>query len=250
EIGELPLPVQAKLLRVLEEGKVARVGESRLREVDCRIVAATNRDLAVEVEHSRFRQDLYYRLRVMDVTLPPLRERLEDLPILCKHFLGPFGNFRIQADALELFKRYPWPGNVRELRNTLERMAVLSKPQQSGQTGTSGQNRGVTVLTAADVPLDLKRIVEGAGDQTLPLGQTAPGRRKTGAAIPMPQPSGPAFMVPAAEMPALEKLQVAYARWVLTQVDGNKTKAAKILGIQRSTLYAWTEWNEKEVKAE
>jgi len=239
EVGELPLPVQAKLLRVLEEGKVARVGETRLRDVDCRIVAATNRDLMAEVEGNRFRQDLYYRLRVMDITLPPLRERLDDLPVLCRHFLTPFGNYRLQSDALELFQRYPWPGNIRELRNTLERMAVLARPHQQPQG-----RAGVIALTALDVPLDLKRIVDGAGDPTLPLGQQVPGRKKTSIRTTAAQAGGPAFMVPAAEMPALEKLQVAYARWVLEQVGGNKTKAAKVLGIQRSTLYAWTEWNE------
>ncbi|MCW8132354.1 MAG: sigma 54-interacting transcriptional regulator [Planctomycetota bacterium] len=240
EVGELPLPVQAKLLRVLEEGKVARVGETRLRDVDCRIVAATNRDLAAEVDANRFRQDLYYRLRVMDITLPPLRARADDLPVLCKHFLAPFGSYRLQPDAMEYFQRYSWPGNIRELRNTLERMAVLAKPQGGAAA------RGVVALSANDVPLDIKRMVEGAGDPTLPLGQTVPGRKKTSVRTAAIQPAVPGFNVLAADMPPLEKLQVSYARWVLEQVGGNKTKAAKILGIQRSTLYAWTEWNADE----
>ncbi|MCK6474530.1 MAG: sigma 54-interacting transcriptional regulator [Planctomycetes bacterium] len=240
EIGELPLPAQAKLLRVLEDGKVARVGESRLRATDVRIVAATNRDLAAEVDAGRFRKDLYYRLRVMDVALPPLRERLDDLPLLCKHLLTPFGNFQIQPQVFELFKRYPWPGNIRELRNTLERMAVLARPGGRGFTRAGSFHLGPN-----DVPLDIRRALESATAATKLGPPTEPDLRVAGTAV-LPAPDyGSAFIVRAPEMPPLNELQVSYARWVLEQVNGNKTKAAKTLGIQRSTLYSWTEWNEK-----
>jgi DNA-binding NtrC family response regulator len=238
EIGELPLNAQTRLLRVLEENKVARVGESRLREIDCRIVAATNRDLAAEVKAGHFREDLYYRLRVMDVTLPPLRERLEDMQALAEHLLKPMGAFRLSPDLLKMFKCYRWPGNVRELHNTLERMAVMSRPP-------AGEARsGVTALTVDDVPLDIRRAVEigsllkdgtEAGDsgRANAAGKQAGDEEKA---------SENAFNISAPQIRSLEQLQVEYARWVLKHFKGNKSKAAKALGIQRSTLYSWTEW--------
>ncbi|MBE7464587.1 MAG: sigma 54-interacting transcriptional regulator [Planctomycetes bacterium] len=236
EIGELPAPVQAKLLRVLEESKVSRVGESRLRSIDCRIVCATNRDLAAEVEAGQFRQDLYYRLRVMEILLPPLRERLDDLALLCTHLLEPFGNYALHPDVLAVFRRYAWPGNIRELRNTLERMAVLSRPG-----GRGGTRSGVVTLTVLDIPLDIRRAVEHPS--VPPSGAHPAGLSAAGDAAATNAPH--TFAIRAPEMPLLEVLQVQYARWVLEQVEGNKTQAAKILGIQRSTLYAWTEWGEK-----
>ncbi len=241
EVGDLPLSAQAKLLRVLEESKVARVGETRLRDIDCRIVAATNRDLAQNVEAGQFRQDLYYRLRVMDVTLPPLRERLDDLPILCKHLLKPLGNFTLHPEALGVLRSYQWPGNIRELKNTLERMAVMSRP--------TGMTRGgVVQLTVEDVPLDIRRVLE----ETLgaaPTASLAARRRKTATGVGNEAEAldPTAFLVSQREMVALEELQVRYARWVLDQVKGNKSKAARVLGIQRSTLYAWTEWRDKDL---
>ncbi len=246
EIAELPLPAQAKLLRVLEDSKITRVGETRLRETDCRILAATNRDLAAQVEAGAFRQDLYYRLRVMDLALPPLRERVEDLPALCAHLLAAFGNFNLDPGVLELFSRYAWPGNVRELRNTLERMAVLSRP--SGTSSQIGSLDGVVTLGIADVPLDIRGALgEGTAirrrksTRRIEVAQT-PGNSGAGPEVGGANP----FTVLAGAMVPLEALQVAYARWVLEQVRGNKSKAAKVLGIQRSTLYAWTEWNKNE----
>ena len=239
EVAELPLPAQAKLLRVLEDSKITRVGETRLRDTDCRILAATNRDLAAQVEAGAFRQDLYYRLRVMDVALPPLREHVEDLPALCTHLLAAFGTFALDPEVLNLFRRYAWPGNVRELRNTLERMAVLSHP--GGAAGAAGALEGVRALGLQDVPLDIR----GALQEGTAVRRRSSTRRLSPAAPGTADQASGLFSVRAGEMLPLERLQVAYARWVLEQVGGNKSKAAKILGIQRSTLYAWTEWNEK-----
>jgi DNA-binding NtrC family response regulator len=246
EIGELPLNVQTRLLRVLEDGKVTRVGESRLRDVDCRIVSATNRNITAEVQAGRFRTDLYYRLRVMDITLPPLRERIEDLAALCEHLLQPYvggGGFRIHPEVFELFKKYRWPGNIRELRNTLERMAVMSRPQPGESTRAS-----VTQLTLNDVPLDIRRAVE-IGPILTDSGRMPAVAAEPASTIVTPprgtSQSGDGFAVPHGQIRSLEQLQVEYARWVLEHFNGNKTKAAKALGIQRSTLYAWTEW-EKE----
>src|SRR5262249_22073207 len=127
EIGELPLAMQAKLLRVVEYGEVQRVGSAEGRRVDVRIVAATNRSLSREVAHCRFRQDLYYRLNIVEITLPPLRDRHEDVGYLSAAFIQAFAaQFKkpligITPGAERVLQRAPWPGNVRQLRNTLER---------------------------------------------------------------------------------------------------------------------------------
>ena len=132
EVGEIPLELQAKLLRVLQEGELERVGEERTRRVDVRLIAATNRDLRAEAEAGRFRQDLYYRLSVFPIELPPLRRRVEDIPMLAEHFLAlaarrlgrPKPRLTL-ADAQRL-QRYPWPGNVRELQHAIERAVIIA----------------------------------------------------------------------------------------------------------------------------
>jgi DNA-binding NtrC family response regulator len=124
EIAELPLALQPKLLRVLEDGWMRRVGSHRERRVDVRIIAATNRDLATEVKAGRFREDLYFRINVVSIKLPPLRDRSGDIPLLVDYFLGP--GWEIEPEARRALERYDWPGNVRELRNALERATVLA----------------------------------------------------------------------------------------------------------------------------
>jgi transcriptional regulator with PAS, ATPase and Fis domain len=132
EIGELQLGLQSKLLRAIEDKKILPVGSTREVEVDVRLVAATNRDLQQRVEAGQFREDLYYRLRVVELALPPLRERRDDIPLLVRHFIDQIAkdNNRtvrdITSEALEAIQAYTWPGNVRELRNTLESVIVLS----------------------------------------------------------------------------------------------------------------------------
>lgn len=131
EIGELPPGVQAKLLRVLQEREFERLGSNQTRRVDVRIVTATNRDLATLVDAGAFRQDLYYRLCVFPIRVPPLRERGEDIPGLLNHFLAKVSrdygrNLTLAPDALKLLQRYDWPGNVREMENLIERMAILA----------------------------------------------------------------------------------------------------------------------------
>lgn len=134
EIGEMALSVQPKLLRVLQEGEIQRVGESgRTTKVDVRIIAATNRDLEAAVERGGFRSDLYYRLNVVPIEIPSLRDRIEDLPPLIEHFLDQLGSHaRLTDEAILVMERYPWPGNVRELANAIEHAVVLGNGRELG----------------------------------------------------------------------------------------------------------------------
>ena len=131
EIGDMPLPLQVKLLRVLQEGEIRRVGENIVRNVDVRVIAATNRDLSEDIKTGRFRQDLFYRLNVVPITIPPLNERREDILPLTLHFLEKYtskmdkGDIKIEPDAMKIILTNPWPGNVRELENTIERALAL-----------------------------------------------------------------------------------------------------------------------------
>lgn len=125
EIGEMPGPLQAKLLRVLEDGSFRRVGSLQECRVDVRLLAATNRNLAKEVKAGRFREDLYYRINVMSLELPPLRRRHGDVPLLVERFLGPY--WRIEPEVMQALERYSWPGNVRQLINTIERAKILAQ---------------------------------------------------------------------------------------------------------------------------
>lgn len=132
EVGEIPLELQAKLLRVLQEGELERVGEERTRKVNVRLIAATNRDLRAEAEAGRFRQDLYYRLSVFPVELPPLRRRVEDIPLLAEHFLALAARKlgrpkpRLTLANVQQLQRYRWPGNVRELQHVIERTVITA----------------------------------------------------------------------------------------------------------------------------
>jgi transcriptional regulator with GAF, ATPase, and Fis domain len=132
EIGEIPLDLQAKLLRVLQEGEIERIGEERTRRIDVRVIAATNRNLRAESESGRFRQDLFYRLSVFPIELPPLRKRVEDIPLLAEHFLNRFARQlgrprpRLTLANVQELQRYDWPGNVRELQHALERACIVA----------------------------------------------------------------------------------------------------------------------------
>jgi NtrC-family two-component system response regulator AlgB len=135
EIGEMSPVLQAKLLRFVQEKEFERVGETRTRSADVRVVAATNRDLDAEVKAGRFREDLLYRLNVVEVTVPPLRERAEDVAALASRFLSFFSRGarrELSVEALRALRAYPWPGNVRELRNAIERAVILSPAQVLG----------------------------------------------------------------------------------------------------------------------
>jgi transcriptional regulator with PAS, ATPase and Fis domain len=170
EIGELPLGLQAKILRALEEKRFERVGGTSSLHVDVRVVAATNRPLREQVESGEFRADLYYRLNVLSIYLPPLRERRDDIPLLVRRFVQEFSAQHdrpfhgISAEAMQLLVEYNWPGNVRELRNLVESMVVLAPGHE---------------ITAADIPRD---ISEGGRSRFLPVpvGPLVRAREGTG----------------------------------------------------------------------
>ena len=157
EISEMPLELQVKLLRVLQEREFQRVGSNETVKTDIRIVAATNRDLAAYVREGKFREDLYYRLNVIDLHLPALKERSGDVPLLVNRYLKEFGGKSVSPDAMRLMEAYAWPGNVRELRNAVEKMCVLSP---SGEIGVD------------DVPDEMKRESSKMISTSGTLGET------------------------------------------------------------------------------
>jgi two-component system, NtrC family, response regulator AtoC len=197
EVGELPLNIQPKLLRVLQEGTIRRVGADREIKVDVRVITATNRDLEKDVADGRFREDLYWRLNVIHLHVPPLRERAFDVPLLIEHFLGKFArhvSIEVAPETLALLTAYPWHGNVRELENTIERAVALMPG---------------AILTPEDLP---ERIRTSGGSSAI-LAK-AKSKRLT-----------------------MADLEREYILEILRETDGNKSRAAEILGLDRKTLY-------------
>ncbi len=201
EVAEMSPSLQVKLLRALQEREVIPVGATAPVSIDVRVIAATNRDLEVEMRRGTFRSDLYYRLNVIALHLPPLRERLDDLPLLADHFLQRLSAernrsespLRLGEEALAAMQRYDWPGNVRELENALERAAVISETEVIGP-------------------------------------ESLPSRIVQAPAAPLVADRPPAN-------PTLDAIERAYIMWVLQAEGGNKARAAEVLGIDPSTLY-------------
>ncbi len=197
EIGEMSGNMQVQLLRALQERTIVRVGGTREIPVDLRILAATNRNLEEDIERGSFRRDLFYRLNVFSITLPPLRERSEDIPLFCQYFLDVYSRKfkkkvrKVSKEVLELFMEYPFPGNVRELENVIERAIVLC----------DGHNVEVQHL-----PRRFRKKREGQGGKH-------------------------------ARLVTLAEMERQYIFDVLDRVQGNKAEAAKILGIDRATLW-------------
>lgn len=203
EISETSLLMQVKLLRVLQEREIYMVGSSKPCPIDVRIIAATNKDLSTLIEKKRFREDLYYRLNVLTLDIPPLRERKEDIPLLTDHFLLKFAEAYgfeksvVDRRAMVAFKSYPWPGNVRELENIVQRLVVMNNSKE---------------ITVSDLP-EVMRF-------TIDMSET--------------------------ELLSLEEMEYRYIEKVLRAVDGNKTQAASILGIDRKTLREKLKKTERE----
>ncbi|AKF81842.1 Fis family transcriptional regulator [Myxococcus fulvus 124B02] len=215
EIGEIPVEMQVKLLRALQEGEFERVGGIKTTRVDVRLVAATNRDLQAEIEAGRFRKDLYYRLAVVPLSLPPLRERRSDVLMLARHFVEKYNkrlNKKIEGitdDALALLQAYSWPGNIRELENLIERVLLFADGP---------------LITAKDLP---EPIRQGAGVQSSPASA----------------PSLPAMEVPAGEVGLKDIVRMKAAELErdlivkkLDETGGNVTRAARLLQISRKSL--------------
>ncbi len=202
EVSEIDPATQTKLLRVLEERRFERVGGNQTIDVDIRLIAATNKNLKALADSGAFRSDLYFRMNVVDIDLPPLREHMEDLPLLCRHFLNELSvqhNKKIEdvaADLIGIFSAYSWPGNVRELRNAIERMVVFARGAK---------------LTARDIPAEIRNAAGGESKPGTWPGKTAP-----------------------VSMEQAEKMMIVNA---LKQNDGNRTKSAKQLGISRRTFH-------------
>lgn len=209
EIGEMPLSLQVKLLRVLQESEIRRVGDSASRKVDVRVISATSRDLSVDVASGRFREDLYFRLNVFCLQLPPLRERVEDIPLLAEHFLERYGSgnegqpLRIEPDAMRCLMAHRWPGNIRELENIIERVCILC---DDGRI-TSSCLPPTVRLPDGNSPAD------SAGDENLSIKK------------------------------AEDAIERELIRKALVKTGGNRTQAAKLLEIShRSLLYKLKEY--------
>jgi DNA-binding NtrC family response regulator len=210
EIGDMPLETQAKVLRVLQERAFERVGGNERIEVDVRVVAATHRDLVAEVEAGRFREDLYYRLKVVEIELPPLRERRQDLPALCEHFLKQLSERlgrdkkRLSPAAVARLQRHGWPGNVRELRNVIEQAAVLSAGEE---------------IQEADLNLD---GAVAADDRPSVPALTADKRKQLSFAE--------------AKRSVMERFERDYILEALRENAGNVSRTAQALGMVRQNL--------------
>jgi DNA-binding NtrC family response regulator len=223
EIGELPLDLQAKLLRVLQEKEFRPVGSLNTRRSDFRIIAATNRDLAREVEKGTFRRDLFFRLNVINIRLAPLRERREDIPELVNHFLSRVGgSYTLTAEALEVLLSYDWPGNVRELENCVQHMVAIN----------SGP-----LLHGADLPSNLQNHILQKKTQYLTAAATA--WHGTAALAPISDTQAALSPIPAA-LSAVIPLTELERRAILNALEytkGDRAVAAHLLGIGRTTLY-------------
>jgi DNA-binding NtrC family response regulator len=199
EITEMPVVLQAKLLRVIEEREVRPLGDTHAHPIDVRIISSSNRDMKDVIHQGRFREDLYYRLKVIDIELPPLRERREDIPLLVEHFVERFGQepkkrvSSVTEEALKALINYAWPGNVRELENVIQRAITLCQRD---------------VILPEDLPT---LILQEPKENLLDKGIT--------------------------ENCTMDQLEKEYVRRVLIEVGGNKSKAAQILGFDRKTLY-------------
>ncbi len=211
EIGEISLTTQVKLLRFLEQRTFERIGSSKSIKVDTRLVAATNRDLQQMVNEGTFREDLYFRLNVVQITMPPLRERTEDLPILLNHFLGEFAEENhidaptFEPGAMQCLRRYSWPGNIRELRNFAENVVVLHRGNVIRDYDLESKFRGEM------------RSIDGEEKVVSPLDK--------------------------------EENEKRLLREALADAKGNRTSAAKLLGISRRTLHRkLQQWPELDVK--
>jgi len=206
EIGELPLSLQAKLLRVLEYREIQRIGDTKIRKVNVRIIAATNVDLKAMVEAERYRKDLFFRLNSFCINIPPLRERKEDIPLLCQHFISQLNSELkkdikgVSQEVLDLFMQLSWDGNIRELRNVIERSYIMAKGDFISPDDIPSEYKEDTDSKISGISLEKETILEDSPT-------------------------------------TLAELEKRYIAKVLKLTSGNRSKAAKILGLSRRSLY-------------
>jgi DNA-binding NtrC family response regulator len=199
EIGEMPLQIQGKILRVLQEGQIQPLGSTTIKKVDVRVIAATNRDLAKEISEGRFREDLYYRINVIDIDVPPLRERICDIPLLAEHFISFFSEkYKRKSSPLEKeimgkLCSFNWPGNIRQLRNCIERAVIL----------------GLHDIDNYNIN---DKLSENISREPLPIEHLN------------------------SKIPTLKEIQILHVQKVMDLVNGNKAKAARILDVDPKTL--------------
>jgi DNA-binding NtrC family response regulator len=237
EVGELPLPAQVKLLRAIQGEEIEPVGARRPVKVDVRIISATNRNLMADVTAGRFREDLFYRLHVFPITVPPLRERAEDIPDLVRHFLARFAaeeGKRIRAvsgEALGILGGYHWPGNVRQLENAVFRAVVLS---EGDEVGTSEFPQIVSQVTGYSAP-----VLATAGEE-LPLAPEPKLMLPISPPSPhtVPPSTGTVTLIDAqGEVRPLEEIEAETIRYAITHYRSQMSQVARRLRIGRSTLY-------------
>ena len=244
EIGELPLDAQVKLLRALQDGEIDPVGAKRPFKVDFRLISATNQDMITLVKDGKFREDLYYRINVFPVWVPPLRDRMEDVPELIEHFVARFASEEgkkidgVTPEALDMMQRYPWPGNVRQMENAIFRAVVLA--DQSILTVNefpqiAAHVEGFEAMTPpAPAPKDDTPRIDGpamiGGEAAIPQTIALPGENgRNELGIPALDQTG--------DVRALEEVEADMIRLAIGRYRGHMTEIAKQLGIGRSTLY-------------
>jgi DNA-binding NtrC family response regulator len=277
EIGEIPPSTQVKLLRVLEERKLTRVGGTNQIPIDVRVVAATNRPLRESVEEGRFRADLYYRLNVLSIYLPPLRERRTDIPLLVRRFIKEFSTQHdrkfhgISAEAMQILMSYPWPGNVRELRNLVESMVVLAPgreigpddipraireggaarflpvftgPVVRGAVGAEGRELEFLVRSMLELRLQVEELRHRLDDERRDgrewVGEVHPAAIASGnsiGAIEAPDQPAPPVALTLTPGMTMAEIERAAIEAALKDTRGNRRKAAEILDIGERTLY-------------
>jgi len=212
EIGDMPLPLQAKLLRVLQERVFEKIGSNTPLPAECRVIVATNRNLAEQVSAGRFREDLYHRINVFPLTIPPLRDRKDDIPLLCEHVLDQLRQHLgkalpgISQKAMEVMLNYQWPGNVRELRNCLERAAILTEGELIRPS-----HLGICPAASPDADAD---TTHGATGDSVTYTLTVPS-----------------------ELLSLDTLTDRIMAITLERCNGNKSKASQMLKIGRKAFY-------------
>ena len=236
EIGELPLSLQSKLLRALQENEIKRVGGTEIIPIDIRLISSTNRDLFDMVQKKRFRVDLFYRINTVEISIPPLRERLEDIDDLCNFFIqqinqdSGINTLGIDRQASDFFKEYDWPGNIRELKHVLERLSYVNQndyitiedcgfminrnPDGESRMGAEGTDRGNAPISNTNPEIDVNIFPNTIGSSIANYRLTAKSFKD--------------------QKEEAEKSAILIA---LSEAGGNKAKAARILGIDRSLLY-------------